>query len=187
MKRSVTSLLLLSLAGCCTGPQFMGLAYDPRVEIERRQTYALVSTVLEDPKVWAYGEPTERIKAREAAYRPKLTRTPGRDSVGPISAAPADLALAFAAAHTALQEMGYRPVAAGAQEDFILALSLSWYDDGRLARVAVQIGAELDGRFEPQGISIAAVVSEKEPCPVTVAELVDELVTFLPFRGEEEP
>ena len=186
MKRALL-VFLIALSGCCSGPEFMALAYDANVAVETRTTYALVSTVLEDPKVWAYGQPPERVAARETAYRPKLTRTPGRNAVGPISATTGDLAAAFAAADAALKELGYVPVAEGATEDFVLALSLSWFDDGRLARVAVQVGAEVDGRFDPHGISVAGVLAQDDACEDTAAELTSRLVSFLPAQGEEEP
>ena len=171
------------LTGCCTGPSYMALSYNPRLELEQRRTFAVVAPVLSDSQVWAYGAPAARIAARESAYRPDPTRGPLRE-VGAPDQAPAALAAALEQVTRTLTEYGYRAVKAGEEEEFVVALSLSWHDDGRLARVAVHVGAELDGTFDPYAISIAVVLATNDPCPATAQSLTEELVGFLPSQGE---
>ncbi len=187
MRRAFLLACCALLAGCCTGPSYMALAYNPRIELEQRRTFALVAPVLSDTAVWAYGTPAQRIAAREDAYRPGPTRGPQR-GVGALSEAPSDVVAALEQVKRTLTELGYRPFAAGGpaggQEDFIVSVALSWHDDGRLARAAVHVGAELDGRFDPHAISLAAVLAENDSCPVTASELTGELVSFFPAYGE---
>ena len=121
------------LAGCCTGPSYMALAYNPRIELEQRRIFAVVAPVLSDSTVWAYGAPAERIAAREDAYRADPTRG-AQLAVGAPDDAPAALAAALEQLTSRLTELGYRAARADEQEEFVVALALSWHDDGRLAR-----------------------------------------------------
>jgi hypothetical protein len=50
----------------------------------------------------------------------------------------------------------------------------------------VNVGAEIDGTFDPHAVSVAATLPEHEPCDVSVSELVESLASLLPPREVEE-
>lgn len=186
MKRpraSLPSLLTLLLAGCCAGPSFNLLAWEDRLELQARERYAVVATVLDDEHHWAFGEPAAVISAHSADYRP-----PAPAAVGPAIGAPRDapplVARALQAAELALRARGYRPSGPAEPADFVVQVGVSEVA-GRLQRVAVHLGATVDGAFAPRRTALEVRVPVDDPCEVEVEELVTTLIEALPEQGAE--
>lgn len=183
MNRLALALLGL-LAGCCTPPEAMLLAYEPRGKLEKRESFALLATVASG-QAWAFAEPATVASALAAHYRP-----PGAgERVEPVLAAPEPLARSLARARSSLEALGYRLAPAGASTaDMVLLLSLSTHPDGRLARVAFHLGGELDGLYRPDLLGVAAVMRDvPDPCEVSAEDLVEALLAILPEREESPP
>jgi hypothetical protein len=178
-------LLAIPLAGCCGGPDYALLAYNSRIELETRHDFATIATVSSDARAWAYGDPASALAPHAAAYRPRTAANV--DTILPPADAPKAIATALSALRNVGKTLGYSPTKQdSADAAFVLSVALSWYDDGSLARVAVNVGAEIDGTFDPHAVSVAATLPEHEPCDVSVSELVESLASLLPPREVEE-
>ncbi len=188
MRRAALAVVTALLAGCCAQPTLGLLAWEDRLELEARDGYALVATVLEGGERWGYGEPAAVVSALAAHYRPPAGGAEPDDprTLASVREAPGALAQALAAADAALRARGYRPVGAGAAPGFVLQVGVTEVA-GRLQRVALHVGAELEERFAPRRTSLEARVPlEDDPCPVTVEELVEALSQVLPERLSAE-
>lgn len=175
--------LVLLLAGCCTGPEAMLLAWEPRAKLERRETFALLATVMSG-QAWAFADPASVASAVAGQYRP-----PGAgERVDPVTAAPEPLGRALGTARRQLESLGYRLAPEGStRADMVVLVSLSTHPDGRLARVAYHVGGELDARFRPDLLGVAAVMRDvPDPCEVSAEDLVGALLELLPEREPPE-
>jgi hypothetical protein len=188
VKPLLTLLLTLWAAGCCGGPDYALLAYDARFELETRDGFAVIATVSSDSRAWAYGAPAALLLPHSADYRPGSIADVDSESVTILepTQAPPQIADALAALSQGALELGYSPARVAAGAEFVLSVAISWYDDGSVARVAVNVGGDLDGDFDPHVISIAATLPENDPCPSTTVELVQSLVSLLPPREDAE-
>jgi len=182
-------LLCLVLAGsiaCCAGPELIGGRYEEKLLLQRRQTFALVGPVLDDPQAWAYAEPPAAIAALYSHYQvaalssgipPAGAEFPG---VRPLGEAPPPLRGALGAAREALIASGYRPVGEGETPDFVLSLGLTSGERGEVVKLDLNVGAEVEGTFDPQQASIVVGLTQEEGCEVDLDELVREVVGALP-------
>ena len=89
------------------------------------------------------------------------------------------------AAREALIASGYRPVGAGAKPDFVLSLGLTSDEAGEVLKLDLNVGAEVEGRFDPQQASIVVGLTPEEGCEVELNELVREIVGALPPHDPE--
>lgn len=178
---ALPTLLTLLLAGCCAGPSYSLLAWEDRLELQARERYAVVATVLDDEHHWAFGEPAAVISAHSADYRPPA---PGGPAVGAPRDAPPRVARALQAAELALRARGYRPSGPEEPADFVVQVGVTEVA-GALQRVALHVGGTVDGAFAPRRTTLEARVPDDDPCEVEVEELVRTLLDALPERGAD--
>jgi hypothetical protein len=176
VRRPLLALALIGLSGCCAGADLAVSAYDPRAELQAQTTFALLAPVLEEQPVWAYASAAEVASNLAAHYRPLPDASL---QVGAPTEAPARLRAALQAADQALRELGYSPTRED-RADFVLSLGITTGDDDALVRVSLDVGRTLDGRFRPDLISLAAVVTPDDACPSSAAELTRDLIAALP-------
>jgi hypothetical protein len=166
----------------------VGGSYDPHLALQPRRTFALLGPVLADGRAWAYGEPAAAIAELSSHYRTDIAALDSSLPMAPDGAAgvlPAEeaekrLRASLLAARKRLMGLGYRPVEAGAVPDFVVSLALTWDDAGGLATVGVYVGAEVEGRFNPERASFVIEVPGEDPCRITAAELAGLVVGALP-------
>lgn len=188
------TLLCLVLAGsvaCCAGPELIGGRYEEKLLLQRRQTFALVGPVLDDPAAWAYAQPTGAIAAIYSHYQVAALSSgipaTGQEFPGvrPLDEAPQPLRGALLAAREALIASGYRPAGEGAKPDFVLSLGLTSDEAGEVLKLDLNVGAEVEGRFDPQQASIVVGLTPEKGCEVDLNELVREVVGALPPHDPE--
>jgi len=173
-------------AGCCAGPEYRLVAFDPRGGLEARDGYALLAPVVDDPGGWAYADAAPVASALAAHYRPPPDLAPSPAAVAPIASATGPLGAALRAAEAAVVERGYRPVGAGEEPGLVVSVAIRTREGAALDRVAVHVGGRLDGRFRRDLLALAAALPEGEgACPVDPAEVVTELLSVLPEREAE--
>lgn len=167
---------MLLATGCCADPEVVGVAFEPRFELQTRPRIALFGAVLEGDPIWAYGAPRASIAALSSHYRVGLGT-----EVGALEAAPPQLRAALVAARGAFLEQGYRLAdPEGAPPQAYVSLSLGT-DSGRLVRLGLHVGGELEGVFVPRAISLVVAEGEDEdPCPIELKGMVRELIRALP-------
>ena len=177
--------LVLVVGGCCGGPELQVLSFEPRAEVELRRTFVVLGAVLDSPAAWGYATSPELAVAFEAAYRPEITRGRSADRLGSADEAPPLLAKALAAAERGLVALGYTPAVAGDAVDLVCLVGVTG-EAGAPTRVGVHLGGELDGRFEPFLIGVAAQLPREDPCEITVEALVAELVEIYPEHEDPQ-
>lgn len=180
MTRGLALLALALLCGCGSAVSVQVLAYSERFKVAEQESYVVLSAVLEDSEVWAYGEPAPVISRLAPRYRP--VGTP--DGVGASAAAPAPLDALLGRADGTLRGRGYRR--AEAQEDPALVVAVAHSTAaGSTSRVSLHLGGEVDGVFRPDWISFALEVESGEE--VDPEELLEALLEQVPRRGGEPP
>jgi hypothetical protein len=184
-------VLALPLAGCCV--RYRAVDLDTRAKLERRRRFAVLATSLAPDGPWAWAEPASVAAVHSDVYRPRpldaaLDDLPPRP-VAPLRDAPEPLQRALLAAREALRARGYEAAteAEGADADLVCLVSLTRGDDGRVRKVAVQVGGPLDDRFKPDLAALDATLDDDASCDEDAADLVRHLVEALPEREDEPP
>ena len=173
---------LLGLVGCCSAVEYRALAVESRFELEARRSLAVVGVVLEDPDVWVYTDAPAVAVIHSGVLRPRVLG-PAPVGVGDFEAAPARLREGLEVARRVLAEKGYTQ--ATEEADAVVGVGVTEDDEGRVVRVEVFVGGDVDGRFVARGIALDAAVDVEAGCDAPgVGELVEGLVGVLPeFEG----